>query len=417
MEAWIIVLVIFIIGIIIVIIASLKNKKSKKKPQKTIQAYLNYGDYVSAGRLYLDENQQDDAADLYFQTPPEKRPAFESMITQRLGQQGSQLFWIKVGRRFERSAPDRARLAFLLAGAYFDVAKMYIDIDDSIRAVEVINHIPINQREATVRRLSQYAFNRAKYTISSDLLRVVGFGDEADAILAVAAYDFGAIDRPQVAATMYDTVGRQDLVGASQERQGEIALSEGRIDAAKQAFEQAIKAYDDTNQPKDALRVEERLKKFALLEQFREYITNGNVSTAEAMLTEISDNFPGIALSDLYAEIASVLEKNGKITGAVTYYDKAADSTNNPLKKQSYVNALRRLGTLIASRPVEGETIAQNDLQERCIVCRMVIRRGEKYTSCPHCKKNAHFSHLVEFVKVQGSCPACHKHIKADQLK
>lgn len=403
----------------IILIASFKRKKKKDKktPTKTIQAYLEYGDFVSAGSLYLKQNKQSEAANLYFQMPPEKRPRYETMIVQRLGQQGAQFFWIKTGRNFERSNPARARIAFLLANAYFDAVKMYIDTDDVSQAIVVVNNMPTNLQVGTVRRLAQYAFNRGKYAIAGDLLRAINLGDEANAILAVAAHEYGVIERPQVAADIYDSVGRQDLAGASQERQGEIALSEGRIEAAKDAFEKAIKAYDESNKPKDALRVEQNLGKFDLLDRFREYAAKGRVDDAEDMIDAISSSFPGIAISDLYAEIASVLEKNNRITESITYYDKAADSTNNPIKRQSYVNALRRIGSQIAAQPSQGETIATEDLSENCIVCKRKISKGQNFVVCPYCKKPAHYAHFVEFIKVRGVCPSCNGRLKAADLK
>ncbi len=405
----------------IIIIASIKRKKKKdtKKPSiKTIQSYLEYGDFVSAGSLYLKQNKQNEVADLYFQMPPEKRPMYESMIIQKLGNQGAQFFWIKTGRRFERTNPARARISFLLASAYFDVVKMYIDTDDVSQATNIVtNNLPANLRDGTVRRLAQYAFNRGKYAIAGDLLRAINLGEEADAILAVAAHEYGAIERPQVAADIYDSVGRQDLAGVSQERQGEIALSEGRIEAAKVAFEKAVKAYDGSNKPKDALRVEQNLEKFDLLDRFREYAAKGKVDDAEDMIDAISSSFPAIAISDLYAEIASVLEKNSRTTEAITYYDKAADTTKNPVKRQSYVNALRRIGSRIAAEPSLGETIASEDLSEKCIVCKRKISKGQNYVECPHCSMPAHYSHFLEFVKVRGVCPSCNAALKVADLK
>ncbi len=404
----------------IIIIASLKRKKKKDKkaPIKTIQTYLEYGDFQSAGSLYLKQNKQTEVADLYFQMPPEKRPMYESMIVQKLGKQGAQFFWIKTGRRFERSNPARAQISFLLANAYFDVVKMYIDADDVSRAINIVsNNIPVNLRAGTVRRLAQYAFNRGKYTIAGDLLRAINLDEEADAILAVAAHEYGAIERPQVAADIYNSVGRQDLAGVSQERQGEIALSEGRIKAAKTAFKKAVKAYDGSNNPKDALRVEQHLEKFDLLDRFREYAAKGRVDDAEDMIDAISSSFPGIAISDLYAEIASVLEKSKRTSDAITYYDKAADSTNNPIKRQSYVNSLRRIGSQIASEPYKGESIAAEDLSDKCIVCKRQISQGDAYVTCPNCKKPAHYSHFLEFVKVRGVCPSCNVRLKTADLK
>ncbi|MBN1331130.1 MAG: E3 ubiquitin protein ligase [Candidatus Heimdallarchaeota archaeon] len=412
MEPWIILFIVFGIAAFIIIIVAASRKNKKNEPTGTVNQYLNYGDYVSAGRIYLRQKNETEAADLYFKTPPDKRALFESMVVQQLGTQGAQLFWIKTGRRLERIAPEKAKISFLLAGAFFDVVKMYIDRNDNLSATDLIKHIPANYQEDTVRRLSQYSFNRGKYQMASDMLRAIGFVDEADAILAAGAYDYQVIERPEVAANLYGSVGRQDLVGESQEQRGEQALAEGRIQEAKVAFEKAVKAYDESNQPKDALRVEELLKKFILLDKFREYASNGNTEAAENMINEISRYFPRIALSDLYAEIAAVLERTGKTTDAVTFYDKAADSTNNPIKKQGYVNALRRIGSNIATQSSDKDVFAKIDLTENCIVCRRQIRQGDKYVTCPHCKKIAHFSHLIEWIKVQGTCPNCHARLK-----
>ncbi|MCK5185071.1 MAG: E3 ubiquitin protein ligase [Candidatus Heimdallarchaeota archaeon] len=417
MEAWQIFLFIFGFVVLIIIIAALRRKKQKKEPRQAVHTYLEHGDYVSAGRMFLRQKKEIEAANLYFQMPPDKKPLYESMILQQLGAQSAQLFWIKTGRRLERSSPDQAKMAYLLAGAHFDAVKMFIDRNNPTDAIEIVKQIPISHQESTVRRLSQYAFNRGKYPIAADLLRAIGLVDEGDAILAVAAHEFGAIERPEIAATMYDSVGRQDLAGESQEHRGEQALSQGKIEEAKAAFAEAVKAYDESNQPKNALRVEERLKKFNLLDKFRDYAADGNAEAAEDMIDEISTSFPAIAMSDLYAEIASVLERSGRPSESVTYYDKAADSTNNPVKRQGYVNALRRVGSLIASQRGKGESVATANLSEKCIVCKRQIRKGERIVSCPHCKAVAHYSHFVEWLKVQGECPSCHARLKVDDIK
>jgi len=419
MDTWLLIVIglIILLFIFIIVGARRKKKKQQRAPERTIQTYLSYGDYVSAGKLYLKQKNYLEAANLYFRTPMDKRPLFESIVQQELGPRDAQLFWIKTGRRFERTDPEKAKIAYLLAGAYFDVIKMFIDRNDLPAILELVNFIPPKFQEQTVRKLSQYSFNRGKYRISSELLRAIGFIDEADAILAVGAHDYQAIDQPAVAASLYDDLGRQDLVGESQEQRGERALAAGRIEEAKTAFKQAVKAYDNSNQPKDALRVEERLKKFVLLDQFRDYVAAGDVNSAEEMIEEISENFPAIATSDLYAEIAVVLERNGNLSEAVNYYDKAADLTNNPLKKQSYVNALRRLASQIAARSSEGESVATSDLEEPCPVCRRPITKGQRIAKCPYCHTYAHYSHLVEWVKVQGSCPICRRHLKSDDFK
>jgi predicted Zn-ribbon and HTH transcriptional regulator len=81
------------------------------------------------------------------------------------------------------------------------------------------------------------------------------------------------------------------------------------------------------------------------------------------------------------------------------------------------VNALRRVGSLIAAQRGKGETVATSNLKENCIVCKRQIRKGERIVACPHCSKAAHYSHFVEWVKVQGNCPSCHARLKADDFK
>ena len=95
MEPWLIFLIILGCAVLIIIITSVRRKNRKKKPQQEVQSFVNFGDYVSAGAMHLKQNRETEAADLYFQTPPEKRPAYEAMINQRLGKQGAQLFWKK----------------------------------------------------------------------------------------------------------------------------------------------------------------------------------------------------------------------------------------------------------------------------------------------------------------------------------
>ncbi|MCG3253374.1 MAG: hypothetical protein KAX09_05960, partial [Candidatus Heimdallarchaeota archaeon] len=141
MEAWLVFLLIFGFIVLIIIIASLRRKKQKKEPRQAVHTYLEHGDYVSAGRMFLRQKKEVDAANLYFQMPPDKKPLYESMILQQLGAQTAQLFWIKTGRRLERSSPDQAKIAYLLAGAHFDAVKMFIDRNDSTNAIEIVKHI------------------------------------------------------------------------------------------------------------------------------------------------------------------------------------------------------------------------------------------------------------------------------------
>ena len=56
--------------------------------------------------------------------------------------------------------------------------------------------------------------------------------------------------------------------------------------------------------------------------------------------------------------------------------------------------------------------IASSDLQERCSVCRGPIRSGQSFVSCPHCNSSAHYSHLMEWIKVKAQCPHCRQKLR-----
>lgn len=42
-----------------------------------------------------------------------------------------------------------------------------------------------------------------------------------------------------------------------------------------------------------------------------------------------------------------------------------------------------------------------------CTVCHQTIEYGESILLCPHCNARAHRVHLLEYLKVKGTCPNC----------
>jgi hypothetical protein len=61
--------------------------------------------------------------------------------------------------------------------------------------------------------------------------------------------------------------------------------------------------------------------------------------------------------------------------------------------------------------------IASSDLQERCSVCRGPIRSGQSFVSCPHCDSSAHYSHLMEWIKVKAQCPHCRQKLRTNYFQ
>jgi len=66
-----------------------------------------------------------------------------------------------------------------------------------------------------------------------------------------------------------------------------------------------------------------------------------------------------------------------------------------------------------------GEDICPNCGVEnvQCSVCKLPISFGVETAECPHCENIAHREHLLEWIKVKGSCPVCQRHLKAADIK
>ncbi len=51
-----------------------------------------------------------------------------------------------------------------------------------------------------------------------------------------------------------------------------------------------------------------------------------------------------------------------------------------------------------------------------CSVCKLPISFGSEYLECYHCQNVAHKEHLLEWVKVKGTCPVCQQKLVAEKL-
>ncbi|NHK31024.1 MAG: hypothetical protein FK730_06705 [Asgard group archaeon] len=52
----------------------------------------------------------------------------------------------------------------------------------------------------------------------------------------------------------------------------------------------------------------------------------------------------------------------------------------------------------------------------QCSVCKLPISFGSDYLECYHCQNVAHKEHLLEWVKVKGTCPICQQKLLVDKL-
>ncbi|MHA1631124.1 MAG: hypothetical protein ACTSVS_13175 [Candidatus Heimdallarchaeota archaeon] len=52
----------------------------------------------------------------------------------------------------------------------------------------------------------------------------------------------------------------------------------------------------------------------------------------------------------------------------------------------------------------------------KCSVCKLPISFGSLTLECPHCHTIAHQEHLLEWIKVKGTCPVCQQKLKLDEF-
>ena len=51
-----------------------------------------------------------------------------------------------------------------------------------------------------------------------------------------------------------------------------------------------------------------------------------------------------------------------------------------------------------------------------CMVCHLPIQFTDSVLRCPHCKGQAHRIHILEYLKVKGTCPHCQMNLDAHEL-
>ena len=52
-----------------------------------------------------------------------------------------------------------------------------------------------------------------------------------------------------------------------------------------------------------------------------------------------------------------------------------------------------------------------------CSVCKLPISFGSSTLQCPHCENIAHKEHLLEWIKVKGSCPICQSKLQTKDFE
>jgi predicted RNA-binding Zn-ribbon protein involved in translation (DUF1610 family) len=55
-------------------------------------------------------------------------------------------------------------------------------------------------------------------------------------------------------------------------------------------------------------------------------------------------------------------------------------------------------------------------IRMKCTVCNLDVKRGQDIVQCPHCGNVSHRAHILEWLHVKNTCPACNVHLSESEL-
>jgi predicted RNA-binding Zn-ribbon protein involved in translation (DUF1610 family) len=53
----------------------------------------------------------------------------------------------------------------------------------------------------------------------------------------------------------------------------------------------------------------------------------------------------------------------------------------------------------------------------KCTVCNLDVRKGQDIVQCPYCGNVSHKAHILEWLHVKNTCPACNEHLSESELQ
>lgn len=103
------------------------------------------------------------------------------------------------------------------------------------------------------------------------------------------------------------------------------------------------------------------------------------------------------------------LEKTGHL---IMLTDRIGPSTTLP-------DTTQPMRCVICGKEIEAgsaKCLVCGEPRYRCILCKRQIDFSDDWLKCPHCEELAHRSHLLEWVKVKGTCPNCRQPLRPSDV-
>jgi len=154
-----------------------------------------------------------------------------------------------------------------------------------------------------------------------------------------------------------------------------------------------------------------------------ETVENGVPAKVQAFVDDIVQNIRDIQITDQLRDFWKNAER--------VFRDQRSDSRSSTQKssinQKGSINSKRKTipktpkqtlkhenRCFMCGTSVSGGKFCPNCGVEHqiCPICRKPVWYGEKILECPFCKMIAHAPHLLEWLRVRGTCPNCRKKLK-----
>lgn len=149
-----------------------------------------------------------------------------------------------------------------------------------------------------------------------------------------------------------------------------------------------------------------------------ETVEEGVPAKVQAFVDDIVQNIRDIKITDQLRDFWKNIERifndrhndsRHSTPKSPTRRQVKASSVSEDLPKTSQPTLKREIQCSVCGAPVLGGKFCSNCGTEHhiCLICRKPVLYGEQVLECPFCKIKAHAPHLLEWLRVKGTCPNC----------
>ncbi|MFW9996391.1 MAG: hypothetical protein ACFFD4_30390 [Candidatus Odinarchaeota archaeon] len=397
-------------------------KKGEKAERE--ERFLDAIDYY----LRVDVNR---AAKLAIESPRGTQILLNRQLQRALPRETRIRILEKIAREYQQaSSPHYASSAYLLAENVIKAAEVYILSGFAKNAIEVVEKNPhlVRKKEDAFQQLSKFAYENGKYFEAVELLKNIGYHEEATSVLTAAAENLRRSGKNNEAERL-ELAYAPDLdpfkalqdylrLAANYFLKEDLENARITLSMVKQILDyppEEIRNITDLSSIKlEYNRMTQVMKR---LEIARNFLRQRQLDQARAHYSEILEIAGDLVPTTVFAEAGLAYENYDNVLAA-DYYTQAATKSESAEARNKF---FERAGTLKeGTQPVLSSpsiSIMKSLESERCVICKRKIKWEDNYIRCPECDSPAHYAHLGEWLKIKGTCPVCQRKIRLEDIE